>query len=165
MERDTVSCPGKCLNPQPLFFSRPVLYHALPAELLRQLNWLGYVTLPLCSSSVLASVLQRTLLSRLVTSPLPPPPTSHRSPLTPHPSLITPPLPSLTLHLPASPSHHTSQVRTYQEDFQSERRDRERANEQLVRLKEENETLNQIVAVLVSKEGKGQVRARERGGR
>ena len=104
MERDTVSCPGQCLNPQPLGLSRPVLYHALPAELLRQLNWLGYVTLPLCSSSVLASVLQCTLLSRLVTSPLPPPPplTAHPSPLTPHPSLITPPLPSLTLHLPAS---------------------------------------------------------------
>ena len=42
------------------------------------------------------------------------------------------------------------QVGTYKEDFESERRDRERANEKIQQQKEELDNLNQIVAMLVS---------------
>ena len=44
----------------------------------------------------------------------------------------------------------TIQVATYNEDFQSERLDRERAHAQIHSLKEENDSLNQAITLLVS---------------
>ena len=42
-----------------------------------------------------------------------------------------------------------SQVATYNEDFQSERTDRERAQDEIQRLKEENDSLRKAINMLV----------------
>ena len=54
------------------------------------------------------------------------------------------------LYLYHAPSPPSFQVMTYNEDFLTERSDRERAQAQIHSLKEENESLHQAITLLVS---------------
>ncbi len=98
------------------------------------------------NTALLCCIFKLTYVSAVHTPPTLTPHTYHNPPPT-HTHTHSTYTHSTCTH-PHTP-HTPTQVSTYNEDFQSERVDRERAQESITKLKDTNETLHQFIRMMV----------------